>query len=101
VISCSSDQNTKYNIDYVWEVMQKYWKGFKESERMSEVRGQQRQSWMWKLLQEELIQRFTKNPKVQEMLPEMESQVKEGSIPPGSAADQLISAFTSSSKEPK
>ncbi len=39
-------------------------------------RGRQQQNWMWKMLHEELFTQFETHPRVRELLPRIEAQVR-------------------------
>eukprot|EP01114_Cavostelium_apophysatum_P023793 TRINITY_DN9077_c0_g1_i1.p1 TRINITY_DN9077_c0_g1~~TRINITY_DN9077_c0_g1_i1.p1 ORF type:complete len:380 (+),score=44.77 TRINITY_DN9077_c0_g1_i1:135-1142(+) len=95
VKTCSALE--KQHIAEVWEVMEEYWNVMKKTGHMDIMRGNQRQSWMWKMIQDELVDRFSRNDSIQRILPGMEDQVRTGQLTPSNAADQLLAIFLSNS----
>ncbi|KAL6066598.1 Methylmalonyl Co-A mutase-associated GTPase MeaB [Balamuthia mandrillaris] len=60
-------------------------------------RGRQRRSWLWKVLQDDLLTRFKQHASVRKQLAEVEEKVQAGLLPVGKAADDLLSIFLGSS----
>jgi len=56
-------------------------------------RKKQRKLWMWKLIEEELIRRFSESDKLVNLIPDIEIQVVNGNLSPGAGVDLLIDAF--------
>lgn len=48
---------------------------------------------MWKLIEEELVRRFSESEKLVNVIPDIEKQVVEGLLSPGAGVDLLIDAF--------
>lgn len=65
----------------------------KNSGEKAGMRGQQRLRWMWKLIEEDLITKFKEDPRVSQLLDQLQKQVEAREITPGAAADQLTSIF--------
>jgi LAO/AO transport system kinase len=93
VVICSSLM--KENIELVWSIMEEYWKKFEQSGEMETKRAFQRKSWMWRILQDDLMQRFSNDEKIKKLLPEIEEKVQNGDISPGLGVQQLINTFIS------
>lgn len=62
---------------------------------METKRAFQRKSWMWRILQDDLMQRFSNDEKIKKLLPEIEEKVQNGDISPGLGVQQLINTFIS------
>jgi len=96
VKTCSSLEGSR--VDDVWKVMQEYRETLQKESELELRRGDQRKRGMWTLLEEESMRRFSHDPRIKKMLHELEYKVFNGDITPGSAADELMSAFFSGSK---
>ncbi len=64
-----------------------------ESGELETRRRQQRLRWLRSLVEEEVLRSFDRDPRVVEMLPELEQQVMAGRVPPTRAATRLLSIF--------
>jgi LAO/AO transport system kinase len=84
---------TGFGIPEVWELLQKYRSGMTEYGAIDAQRAEQSQNWLWDELKERIIDRFRSDPIVAESLVDIEKQVSAGAIPPGIAADLLISRW--------
>jgi len=84
---------TKTGIEDVWRIIGDYWDTALKSGLLQKKRMQQRRSWMWNMIHEELLQKFICNKEIQSLLPSMETRVENGDITPGIAVDQLMSIF--------
>lgn len=61
---------------------------------LQEKRAAQELRWMWTLVEDRLGARFRSHPAVVAALPGLEAAVRDGSVPPTRAAQQLLAAFT-------
>jgi len=91
VLMCSSKTNTK--IDIVWETMVKFKDIMQKKSEYQLKRAQQRKSWMWKMVKQELIDAFQNHPRTKQLIPFIEKEVLAGLISPTKAADRLLSEF--------
>lgn len=57
-------------------------------------RKDQRALWMWNYIKYEVLEMFKKHPSVIANVPAYEKHVKEGSMTPGVAADQLLRLYS-------
>jgi hypothetical protein len=48
---------------------------------------------MWKLIEEELVRRFSESEKISSFIPTIEKQVMNGKLSPGAGVDILIDHF--------
>lgn len=89
VLACSA--LTGQGIEEVWDTMYEYWKSLEQLGELPRRRQQQRIDWMWRLVRDELDHRLHSAVDLKEMLPKLETEVKAGDLPPGSAAHEILS----------
>eukprot|EP01133_Synstelium_polycarpum_P018390 gene18390-22008_t len=97
VLSCSSLTNV--NIDTVWETICQYKDIMTETGHLKYRRSMQKQTWMWKYIEEELMLRLHSCKDVAGVIPGLEAQVKEGNISPSLASSTIIEKFLKSSNK--
>jgi len=88
VLTCSALENT--GIDEIWNCILRHREKFIETGELKLKRTQQSVAWMWSLLEEGLKDRFYKNIKVKQILPQIIRKVEKGLLSPTSAADELL-----------
>lgn len=88
VLTCSALKNT--GIDEIWNCILRHREKFIETGELKLKRTQQSVAWMWSLLEEGLKDRFYKNIKVKQMLPQVIRKVEKGLLSPTSAANELL-----------
>jgi LAO/AO transport system kinase len=91
VLVCSALNNT--GIDAVWDAVQQYAKTMQESGHWKKRRNQQAKAWMWKEIQESLMDRFKQHPATADRLQKLEAQVMASQMSPADAAHNLIEAY--------
>lgn len=79
----------------LWQVVEKFSATTRESGAFAARRKHQSIEWMHAMIQEELRQRFFRDPKVRKLLPEIERQVAEQIIPAASAVRRIMDGFES------
>jgi LAO/AO transport system kinase len=77
----------------LWQVVEKFSATTRESGAFAARRKHQSIEWMHALIQEELRQRFFRDPRVKQLLPEIERQVAEQIIPAASAVRRILDPF--------
>ncbi|GAB5592563.1 hypothetical protein Unana1_07463 [Umbelopsis nana] len=97
VIRVSSRENT--GIDKAWEVMKSYFDTMTAAHKLTEKRGAQRKIWMWRQITSELVDRLNADDNVKKHVSELESQVFEGKMTSGQAADSVVDVFLNKVKE--
>jgi GTPase len=60
---------------------------------LDSLRREQQTRWLWEEIGDELRAAFQKNPQVSAMLAEVEAAVRDGALPAGEGARQLLQAF--------
>mmetsp|Transcript_5853 Transcript_5853/g.8191 ORF Transcript_5853/g.8191 Transcript_5853/m.8191 type:complete len:387 (-) Transcript_5853:141-1301(-) len=88
---CSALRKT--NIDVVWNVMNQFWETAKESGSLENRRREQRSTWLWRLIQESLLKRFSEDETIRNLLPAIVNEVEDGEVSAGAAADRLLEEF--------
>jgi LAO/AO transport system kinase len=84
---------TGSGIAEVWELLEQYRSEMTNTGALDAQRAEQSHAWLWAELNERIIDRFRSDPTVAEALIDIEKRVSTGEIPPGVAADQLISQW--------
>ncbi|GAM28444.1 hypothetical protein SAMD00019534_116200 [Acytostelium subglobosum LB1] len=98
VLSCSSLTGT--NIDTVWQTICDFKDVMTKSGELRYRRADQKQTWMWRYIEEEMMNRLHTNKQVSQIIPFIESQVRDGNISPGLASNTIIEKFLSSASLP-
>jgi LAO/AO transport system kinase len=89
VLTCSA--HTMDGIDTIWEIILDHREKLDVSGELDEKRRKQALDWMWDLVEEGLIDRFYKHPKVIKLLPKMIEEVKTGKTIASAALHKLLS----------
>jgi len=79
-------------VDDFWAAVTEFASLQKANGKMEMRRHQQSLAWMWERIDAGLKQAFRQNPKVRELLPKLEHQVREGRIAASTAARNLLIA---------
>lgn len=91
VLKCSALESN--GIEKVWNTVIEHRETLKASGSFSSRRAEQNQSWLWSLVEDELLQTFKADPDVQEELAMLVDPVRTGQINPTGAADRLLKIF--------
>lgn len=91
VLTCSALHNQ--GVDAVWQAVQDYAAAMKSSGQWEKRRHMQARAWMWKDIQESLLERFKSHPATAERLRKLEAQVMASQLSPADAAQTLIEAY--------
>lgn len=93
VLTCSGLDGT--GIPALWEAVERHRITLERAGVLQERRAEQRLDWMWRLVDEQLRQRFRDDPGVLASLEGIEASVRQGELPPTRAALQLLGSATS------
>ena len=74
----------------LWESVAAHRRTLEQSGEFERMRREQRRQWMWSLIEDALLDRFRRDPRVAELLPEIEAGVEEGALHPSRAARRLL-----------
>ncbi len=91
VVTCSAA--TGDGLAEVWDLVDKHGRMLRDSGELGRRRRDQRVTWMWSLVRDELLDRLRDSHDLQAITPDLEAGVRAGTITPGLAAQQLVAAF--------
>lgn len=90
-LTCSA--LTDMGIKELWQTVEKFFQQVKDSGVFEKRRQTQVLSWMHSMVEEHLYRGFFENPNIVKLLPEVEAQVKQGTIVTTRAVQQLLEAY--------
>jgi LAO/AO transport system kinase len=93
VLTCSAREST--GLDAVWERLEEHRRSQETTGALAGRRRDQQVEWTWSMVHEELLSRLREHPEVRRLGPDLERQVRDGSLTATLAAERLIGAFTS------
>jgi LAO/AO transport system kinase len=88
VLSCSALE--RRGIAEVWQMVEEYRALASANGALAERRARQNAGWLKRLIAERLEQRFRAEPRVRELLPQLEAQVLRGEISARAATEKLF-----------
>ncbi|ELR19704.1 LAO/AO transport system ATPase [Acanthamoeba castellanii str. Neff] len=91
VMACSAA--TGKGVDDVIATFEEYRKTMMETGELWRRREEQKRQWLWRLIADELVDRFKQDPNVQQQLGSLEREVARGTLPVGIAAERLLDLF--------
>ncbi len=91
VLTCSGRDGA--GLDVLWERLQQHRKVLDATGALAAKRRDQQVEWTWAMVHDQLFARLHENPEVQLLAPELETQVRAGTLPAGLAAQQILDAF--------
>ncbi len=91
VAACSS--RTGAGIAAAWDAMLRYHETLTASGELAARRAAQAGEWLWAETAETLLESLREHPGVRERLAQLESAVREGTLPPTIGARRLIAGF--------
>ena len=90
-ISCSALDGT--GLTEVWSLVEKHQRMLSDSGELDRRRREQRVSWMWSLVRDQLLDRLRDSSELHALAPRLEADVRDGTLSPGLAAQELVTAF--------
>jgi LAO/AO transport system kinase len=91
VVTCSA--KTGDGLTEVWDLVEQHQQRLRDSGELDRRRRDQQVSWMWSLVRDQLLDRLRDSPELHALTPRLESDVRDGTITPGLAAQELVKAF--------
>ena len=85
-------------LDKLWEIIQSFQEKMMAAGTWQTRRAEQRQAWLHTVIAEQLSQSFYGQTAVQAALPDLETAVRLGTLPPTAAALQLLQIYQSHTK---
>jgi LAO/AO transport system kinase len=91
VVTCSAA--TGDGLAEVWDLADQHEQMLRTSGELERRRRDQRVSWMWSLVRDQLLDRLRDSQELRAITPGLENSVRAGSLAPGLAAQQIVAAF--------
>ena len=98
VVTCSA--LTGDGLPELWDLAVRHEQTLRDSGELDRRRREQRVSWMWALVRDQLLDRLRDSRDVQAVTPDLEAGVRDGTLTPGLAARQLVAAFLPDPADP-
>lgn len=76
-----------------WQLIRRHRESLEASGALAAKREAQARAWMWSEVKETLVGELKENPEVARLADALEAKVGKGELPPGLAAQRLLSAF--------
>ncbi|MDX3352184.1 methylmalonyl Co-A mutase-associated GTPase MeaB [Streptomyces sp. ME01-24h] len=92
VLTCSALEGT--GLDTLWERLEQHRALLESTGRLAAKRRDQQMEWAWSMVREELLGRLRGHPDVRRLTPEIERQVRDGTLTPTLAAARILDAFS-------
>ncbi|MFF9376636.1 methylmalonyl Co-A mutase-associated GTPase MeaB [Streptomyces griseoluteus] len=91
VLHCSARETS--GLDTVWERLEQHRTLLDSTGRLSAKRRDQQVRWTWAMVRDELLGRLHADPEVRRLAPDLEQEVRQGSLTATLAADRILRAF--------
>ncbi|MFF2348427.1 methylmalonyl Co-A mutase-associated GTPase MeaB [Kitasatospora sp. NPDC058115] len=91
VLTCSGRDGA--GLDTVWERLQQHRKVLDATGALAAKRRDQQVEWTWAMVHDQLLARLHAHPDVVRLVPDLERQVREGTLTATLAADRILDAF--------
>ncbi|MGW5331244.1 methylmalonyl Co-A mutase-associated GTPase MeaB [Streptomyces bauhiniae] len=91
VLHCSARDSS--GLDTVWERLEQHRTLLDSTGRLTAKRRDQQVRWTWAMVRDELLGRLHADPEVRRLAPDLEQEVREGSLTATLAADRILRAF--------
>ncbi|MBB5937890.1 methylmalonyl Co-A mutase-associated GTPase MeaB [Streptomyces zagrosensis] len=93
VLTCSARERT--GLDTLWERIEQHRKVLDATGALERKRRDQQVDWTWTMVKEQLLTQLREHPQVRRVSPQVERQVREGTLTASLAAEQVLAAFRS------
>ncbi|MFI6865918.1 methylmalonyl Co-A mutase-associated GTPase MeaB [Nocardia sp. NPDC050406] len=80
-------------LDKFWDTVLEHRRVLTEAGEFAEKRRRQQVDWTWNMVHDQLLRRLTDNPSVKSLRARVEQQVRDGSLTPALAAEEILNAF--------
>ncbi|MFJ5015156.1 methylmalonyl Co-A mutase-associated GTPase MeaB [Streptomyces griseoluteus] len=91
VLHCSARETS--GLDTVWERLEQHRTLLDSTGRLTAKRRDQQVRWTWAMVRDELLGRLHADPEVRRLAPDLEQEVRQGSLTATTAADRILRAF--------
>ena len=89
----TTSSQTGEGIPELWEAIEAFEAQMRDSGEFMRRREEQALTWMWRVVDEALIDRVKNDPSVTHSMPALVEQVKAGRMLPGAAGDEILKQF--------
>ncbi|TGB18442.1 methylmalonyl Co-A mutase-associated GTPase MeaB [Streptomyces palmae] len=93
VLTCSAREGT--GLEALWERLEQHRRVLDATGALQAKRRDQQVEWTWSMVRDQLLSRLREHPEVRRVQPDLERQVREGTLTATLAADRLLAAFAS------
>ncbi len=80
-------------FDEIWEAVKSHRDAIAKAGDLEVLRAEQNCSWLWSEVTDGLVERLRGDEEISQMLASLETAVRSGSIPPTTAAQQILAKF--------
>ncbi|MEU2787917.1 methylmalonyl Co-A mutase-associated GTPase MeaB [Streptomyces sp. NPDC007100] len=91
VLTCSAREGT--GLDTVWDRVEQHRKLLESTGALAAKRRDQQVDWTWSMVREQLLNRLRNHPGVRDVAPEVEREVRAGTLTATLAAERILDAF--------
>lgn len=91
VLHCSAREAS--GLDTVWERLEQHRTLLDSTGRLTAKRRDQQVGWTWAMVRDELLGRLHSDPDVRRLTPDLEQEVRDGSLTATLAAERILRAF--------
>ncbi|MEC4021036.1 methylmalonyl Co-A mutase-associated GTPase MeaB, partial [Streptomyces sp. H27-D2] len=91
VLTCSAQENT--GLDTVWERLEEHRKILDAVGRLAAKRREQQVGWTWSMVRDQLLTELREHPGVRGLAPDLEREVRDGSLTATLAAERIQAVF--------
>lgn len=81
---------TGEGVPEIWRMVEEFCAATRASGAFERRRQEQEREWLHSLIEQQLVERFKANPRVAQLLPELEAAVMAGRLPATTAAQRLL-----------
>ncbi|WP_026424508.1 methylmalonyl Co-A mutase-associated GTPase MeaB [Actinokineospora inagensis] len=91
VLTCSGQQGT--GLDELWDQVNRHHDALSATGELAEKRRQQQVDWTWAMVRDTLLSRLHDHPAVRALTPDLEREVRAGTLTATLAAERILAAF--------
>ncbi|GAA3159204.1 MULTISPECIES: methylmalonyl Co-A mutase-associated GTPase MeaB [Streptomyces] len=91
VLTCSAREGT--GLDELWERVEQHRALLESTGALTERRRAQQVEWVWTMVRDQLVDRLRHDPEVRRIAPDVEREVRSGTLTATLAAERLLTAF--------
>ncbi|MDH6125429.1 methylmalonyl Co-A mutase-associated GTPase MeaB [Kitasatospora sp. GP82] len=96
VLTCSGRDGA--GLDALWERLEQHRNLLDATGALAAKRRDQQVDWTWSMVHDQLLAQLHQHPEVRRLTPDLEQQVRNGSLTATLAADRLLAAFRSTAE---